>query len=121
MVPLYEVDANMCCTLLFQDKNETSPWEAEPLPCIVIICTICVKLSNYRAIYLKIKNILIHHNRGCTKNHRKRNLTFNGGKCVGSEGLAKSHMQISPSSAPDARRLGAITLNSRPRTWNLRM
>jgi hypothetical protein len=52
-----------------------------------------------------------------TKHHRGENfITFNGGKWVGSEGLAKSHMQISPSSAPDASRLGAIVLNSRPRT-----
>lgn len=34
--PLYEVDANICWTLLFQDKNETSPWAAEPVPCIKI-------------------------------------------------------------------------------------
>ena len=47
-------------------------------------------------------------------------LTLSGGKWVGSEGLAKSHIQISPSSAPDARRFGAMALNSRPRTWNIK-
>lgn len=33
VVPLKEADANMCCTLLFQDKNEISPWAADPVPC----------------------------------------------------------------------------------------
>ena len=42
--------------------------------------------------------------------------TLRGGKCEGSAGAAKSHMQISPSSAPDASKLGLMELNSRPRT-----
>lgn len=36
VVPLYEVDAKICVSLLFQDKNEISPWEVEPPPCIKI-------------------------------------------------------------------------------------
>lgn len=42
--------------------------------------------------------------------------TLRGGKWEGSAGFAKSQMQISPSSAPDASKFGAIELNSRPRT-----
>lgn len=45
--------------------------------------------------------------------------TLRGGKWEGSAGAAKSQMQISPSSAPEASRFGAIALNSRPRTWSL--
>ena len=45
--------------------------------------------------------------------------TLRGGKWEGSAGAAKSQMQISPSSAPEASRFGAIALNSRPRTWIL--
>lgn len=40
-----------------------------------------------------------------------------GGKCVGSAGLAISHIQMSPSSAPEARWFGERELNSKPRTW----
>jgi len=46
VVPLYEVDANMCWTLLFQDKNEISPWEADPVLCTIIIYTKYVKFIN---------------------------------------------------------------------------
>ena len=45
--------------------------------------------------------------------------TLRGGKCEGCVGAAKSQMQISPSSAPDASKFGAMALNSRPRTWNV--
>jgi hypothetical protein len=44
-------------------------------------------------------------------------VTFRGGKRFGSEGLARSQMHISPSSAPEASKLGAIVLNSKPRTY----
>lgn len=43
--------------------------------------------------------------------------TFSGGKWVGSNGLVKSQIQISPSSAPEAIRCGVCELNSKPRTW----
>jgi hypothetical protein len=44
-------------------------------------------------------------------------VTFKGGKRFGSEGFARSQMHISPSSAPEASKLGAIVLNSKPRTY----
>ena len=32
VVPIYEVDTSICWTFWFQDKNENSPWAADPTP-----------------------------------------------------------------------------------------
>lgn len=60
--------------------------------------------------------------KNCMRNANKKDFkcqilhTLRGGKWLGSEGFAISHIQISPSSAPDARRFGVNPLNSNPRT-----
>lgn len=57
--------------------------------------------------------LLVCSNKNPTMQHSQ---TFRGGKWIGCAGLAKSHMHISPSSAPDASKFGVIVLNSKPRT-----